>query len=126
MAQTLDYMVNLVEAGVDLFDVDLGCYDNWWLPHPPNFMPAGCFLEVARIAREYLRERGNTSNAGLEVPVVAVGKLGNPDLGEKALREGPATWSCWPGRCWPTPNGRTRRTRAGARSGRASVIRKAA
>lgn len=32
--QTLDYMVNLVKAGVDMFDVDLGCYDNWWLPHP--------------------------------------------------------------------------------------------
>lgn len=25
---TLEYMVNLVRAGVDMFDVDLGCYDN--------------------------------------------------------------------------------------------------
>ncbi|HUK77022.1 MAG TPA: enoate reductase, partial [Thermoleophilia bacterium] len=33
---SLDYMVHLVEAGVDVFDVDLGCYDNWWLPHPPT------------------------------------------------------------------------------------------
>ena len=82
---TLDYMVHLVEAGVDAFDVDLGCYDNWWLPHPPTFMPSGCFLEVARTARQYLRERGVRSNAGLEVPVVAVGKLGSPDLCEQAL-----------------------------------------
>ena len=84
---TLDYMVHLVEAGVDIFDVDLGCYDNWWLPHPPTFMPPGCFLEVARTARRYLRDRGVRSNTGLEVPVVAVGKLGNPDLCEQALQD---------------------------------------
>ena len=77
---TLGFMADLVEAGVDAFDVDLGCYDNWWLPHPPTFMPPGCFLDVARVAREYLRERGITSNAGLEVPVAAVGKLGSPDV----------------------------------------------
>ena len=73
---------------MDAFDVDLGCYDNWWLPHPPTFMPPGCFLDVARVARDYLRERRIVSNAGLEVPVAAVGKLGNPDLCEQALRDG--------------------------------------
>ena len=55
VAMTLEFMANLVGAGVDMFDVDLGCYDNWWLPHPPTFMPPGCFLEVARVARDYLR-----------------------------------------------------------------------
>ena len=85
---TLSYMAHLVAAGVDIFDVDLGCYDNWWLPHPPAPMPPGCFLEVARIAKEYLEEHGIRSNAGLPVPVVAVGKLGYPDLAEKALRDG--------------------------------------
>ncbi len=85
---TLGFMANLVQAGVDAFDVDLGCYDNWWLPHPPTFMPPGCFLDVARVARDYLRERRIVSNAGLEVPVAAVGKLGNPDLCEQALRDG--------------------------------------
>jgi 2-enoate reductase len=88
VAMTLAYMANLVRAGVDMFDVDLGCYDNWWLPHPPTFMPPGCFLEVARIAREYLKASGIRSNAGHEVPVVAVGKLGNPDLCESTLRDG--------------------------------------
>src|SRR5271157_2975318 len=53
VTQTLNYMVNLVKAGVDLFDVDLGCYDNWWLPHPPNSMPPGCFLPVSRLVKEY-------------------------------------------------------------------------
>lgn len=88
--ETLAYMKNLVAAGVDLFDVDLGCYDNWWLPHPPSSMPAGCFLEVSEMAKKYFRDNKILSNAGVEVPVVAVGKLGYPDLAEKALREGKA------------------------------------
>lgn len=84
---TLDYMKHLVEAGVDIFDVDLGCYDNWWLPHPPAGMPAGCFLDVARTVKQYFSEHDIISNAGVPVPVVAVGKLGYPDLAEQALRD---------------------------------------
>ncbi len=85
--ETLTYMKNLVEAGVDMFDVDLGCYDNWWLPHPPASMPSGCFLEVSKLVKDYFKEIGLKSNAGLDVPIVAVGKLGYPDFAEKALRD---------------------------------------
>lgn len=85
---TLNYMENLVKAGVDIFDVDLGCYDNWWLPHPPAGMPAGCFLEISKAAKEHFKKKGILSNAGVEVPIVAVGKLGYPDLAEKAIRDG--------------------------------------
>ncbi|MBM7582728.1 2-enoate reductase [Caldicoprobacter guelmensis] len=85
--QTLEYMKNLVKAGVDMFDVDLGCYDNWWLPHPPNSMPPGCFLIISKIVKDYFRENNIKSNKGLDIPIVAVGKLGYPDLAEKALRE---------------------------------------
>ena len=86
--QTLSYMEELVAAGADVFDVDLGCYDNWWMPHPPASMPAGCFVPVARAVRERFAADGVRSNAGLPVPVVAVGKLGYPDVAERALREG--------------------------------------
>lgn len=86
--QTLSYMEELVAAGVDVFDVDLGCYDNWWMPHPPASMPAGCFVPVARAVRERFEQDRIRSNAGLPVPVVAVGKLGYPDVAERALREG--------------------------------------
>lgn len=86
--QTLSYMEDLVAAGVDVFDVDLGCYDNWWMPHPPASMPAGCFVPVARAVRERFKAHGVRSNTGLPVPVVAVGKLGYPDVAERALREG--------------------------------------
>jgi 2-enoate reductase len=85
---TLEYMTNLVKAGVDMFDVDLGCYDNWWLPHPPTPMPPGCYLPLSRLVKEYFATKGVKSNAGLPVPVVAVGKLGYPDLAERALRDG--------------------------------------
>lgn len=85
---TLAYMADLVGAGVDMFDVDLGCYENWWLPHPPGPMPPGCYLPIAKIAKDYLARGGIKSNAGLDVLVVAVGKLGYPDLAERALRDG--------------------------------------
>jgi len=87
IAMTLDYMLNLVKVGVDMFDVDLGTYDNWWLPHPPNGMPSGCYLPISKLVKDVFKEQHVTSNAGLPVPVVAVGKLGYPDLAEKALRD---------------------------------------
>jgi len=83
---TLDYMKNLVDAGVDMFDVDLGGYENWWLPHPPNGMPPGTFLEVAELVKDYFDTENILSNVGIKVPIVGVGKLGNPDLAELALR----------------------------------------
>jgi len=85
---TLDYMIDLVKEGIDLFDVDLGCYDNWWLPHPPNSVHSGCFLKVSKIVKDFFTEEAIQSNVGLPVPIVGVGKLGYPDLAEKALRDG--------------------------------------
>lgn len=87
VAMTLEYMTNLVKAGVDIFDIDIGSYDNWWLPHPPATMPPGCYLPVAKLVKDYFRAGNIKSNAGLNVPVVAVGKLGYPDLAEQALRD---------------------------------------
>jgi len=88
--ETLIYMKHLVAAGVDIFDVDLGCYDNWWLPHPPASMPPGCFLEISALVKDYFAKNNIKSNKGLPVPVVAVGKLGYPDLAESALKENKA------------------------------------
>ncbi len=84
---TLDYIRNLISAGVDIIDVDLGCYDNWWLPHPPEAMPPACFIEVAELVKNFLKENKIKSNAGIDVPVAAVGKLGFPDIAERALQK---------------------------------------
>lgn len=83
---TLQYMKNLVKAGVDIFDVDLGGYENWWLPHPPNGMPPGVYLSIAELTKTYFKQNKIISNAGMEIPIIAVGKLGFPDLAEQALR----------------------------------------
>jgi len=88
IAQSLSYLEELVGVGVDMVDVDLGGYDNWWLPHPPDSMPAGCYLPVARLVKEHFSMIGMKSQLGNEVPVIAVGKLGDPDLAEEAIRRG--------------------------------------
>lgn len=85
---TLDYMQHLVLAGVDLFDVDLGGYENWWLPHPPNAMPPGVFLEVAKLVKQHFESNRVMTNKGQPVPIVGVGKLGYPDVAEGALLSG--------------------------------------
>ena len=85
--ETLRFMEHLVQAGVDIFDVDMGCYDNWFLPHPPSSMPSGCFLKLSELVKAYFKSKGIKSNKGQDVPIVAVGKLGYPDLAEEALRE---------------------------------------
>lgn len=45
-------------------------------------------LDIAEIVQKYFAENNIKANSGLPVPVVAVGKLGYPDLAEKALRDG--------------------------------------
>jgi 2-enoate reductase len=88
VAMSLAYIRNLIAAGVDIVDVDLGCYENWWLPHPPSPMPPGTFLLVAKLVKSFVDSNAIKSNAGRPVPVVAVGKLGYPDIAEEALRDG--------------------------------------
>ncbi|WP_270936852.1 oxidoreductase [Falsiroseomonas oryzae] len=88
VAQTLAYLGRLVAAGVDMIDVDLGCYETWWLPHPPGPMPPGAFLRVARCVKDHFAAHGITAANGAPVPVAAIGKLGYPDIAEAALRDG--------------------------------------
>lgn len=88
VAQTLGHLRALLGAGVDMIDVDLGCYENWWLPHPPGPMPPGAHLRVARCVKDDFAVHGLTAGNGAPVPVAAVGKLGYPDIAERALREG--------------------------------------
>ena len=88
--ETLEYMKHLVEAGVDMFDVDIGCYYNWWLPHPPTSMPSGVYRNIAKIAKDFFKNNNIKTNAGRDVVIVAVGKLGYPDLAESVLESGEA------------------------------------
>jgi len=66
-------------AGVDALHVDAGCYETWHWPHPPVYQAAGCMIDCAEIVKKVVK-----------IPVIAVGKLGKPDLAEKVLEEGKA------------------------------------
>lgn len=46
------------------------------------------FPDMSKIAKEFFRRNRIKSNTGVDVPVVAVGKLGYPDIAEKAIRDG--------------------------------------
>jgi 2-enoate reductase len=67
---------HLEAAGVDALHVDAGCYDTWHWPHPPVYQPAGCMVDCAEIAKSVVK-----------IPVIAVGKLGNPEMAERVLAE---------------------------------------
>jgi len=69
----------LEAAGADAFHVDAGCYESWYWAHPPGYQPRGCMLEMARRAKETV-----------SVPVIAVGRLDDPQVAERALAEGMA------------------------------------
>lgn len=69
----------LEKAGYDAFNADGGVYDSWYWAHPPMYLAEGCYLHLT----ERLKKAVN-------VPVIAAGKLGNPELAESALREGRA------------------------------------
>lgn len=70
----------LAEAGVDAFDVDKGCYDNWFYPHPPAYFKDAAYVEeTAGKLKAYFQKKGITT------PVIAVGKMGDPDQAEQVL-----------------------------------------
>lgn len=71
MAQMLE------EAGVAALHVDAGCYDTWYWPHPPIYQPSGCMVDMAKIIKK-----------AVSIPVITVGKLGDPDLANKVIEEG--------------------------------------
>lgn len=69
----------LEEAGVACLSVSAG---NWYALHltiPPMSMPRGCLLPVAARIKE-----------AVSVPVIAAGRLDDPDLAERVLAEGQA------------------------------------
>jgi 2-enoate reductase len=74
--ESLEIARRLEQAGVDALHVDAGCYDNWYWPHPPIYQPPGCMVDMAETAKKVVK-----------IPVIAVGKLGYPELAERVLKE---------------------------------------
>ncbi|MBU4563216.1 MAG: FAD-dependent oxidoreductase [Proteobacteria bacterium] len=78
----LELLTVLEEAGVAAVDVDAGCYDNWYWPHPPVYQPPACMLEMAELAKATVKN----------IPVMCVGKMNYPHLAEAALKEDKADY----------------------------------
>lgn len=77
--ESLEIARRLERAGVDALHVDAGCYDDWYWPHPPNYQPPGCMVDMAEAVKKVVK-----------IPVITVGRLGYPELAESVLREGKA------------------------------------
>jgi len=69
----------LEKMGVAALHVDAGCYETGWWPHPPQYQPPGCMVELAAKVKKVTH-----------LPVITVGRLQYPDVAEKALAEGKA------------------------------------
>ncbi|MDD3272410.1 MAG: NADH:flavin oxidoreductase, partial [Syntrophomonadaceae bacterium] len=79
----LEFCQVLAEAGVDAFDVDKGCYDNWFYPHPPAY-----FDDIPYVEQTAGRLKSFFQTKEIEAKVIAVGKLGKPDRAAEVLRQG--------------------------------------
>lgn len=66
----------LEKAGFDALHVDVGCYDSWYMAHPPGYMAHGCLVDFAATVKKAVR-----------IPVIAVGRLDDPFVAEQVLRE---------------------------------------
>ncbi len=75
----LEIARRLEKAGVSALHIDAGVYEtnNW--AQPPTTQADGCLVELAALVRKTVG-----------IPVIAVGKLGNPVLAETVLKEGKA------------------------------------
>jgi len=78
----LELLNILEEAGVNAVDVDAGCYDIWYWPHPPVYQPPACMLDMAELAKATVKN----------IPVMCVGKMSYPTLAEQALAENKADY----------------------------------
>lgn len=78
IAETADYMLELIAAGIDMFVTDFG-FEAYM---QSITMPAGCYTDISGYFKEYF------SAINVDIPVAAVGRLEYPDVAEKALRDG--------------------------------------
>ena len=82
MEEGLDFCKALAEVGVDAFDVDKGCYDNWFYPHPPAYFNDIPYVEnTAGRLKEYFNKNS------IKTPILAVGKMGKPEKAIEVLEK---------------------------------------
>jgi 2-enoate reductase len=72
----IEMAIAFERAGFDALHVDAGSYDSWYWAHPPNFFDHGCLIDLISEVRSAVR-----------IPIIAVGRLDNPEIIENAVAE---------------------------------------
>ena len=71
-------IAKLLESyGYDCLSVDTGTYDSFYYACPPMYMPKGYLVEMAAKAKE-----------AVNIPILAGGRMNDPDIAEAAIRDG--------------------------------------
>ena len=71
-------IAKLLEAyGYDCLSVDTGIYDSFYYACPPMYMPKGYLVDLAAKAKE-----------AVSIPILAGGRMNDPDIAEAAIRDG--------------------------------------
>lgn len=83
MEEGLEIARRMEAAGADALEIDAGCYETWYWAHPTTYQPPGLMVDLAEATKKVVK-----------IPVIAVGKLGYPELAEKVLQEGKADFVC--------------------------------
>ena len=74
LEESIEIAKRLEQFGIDCLHIDAGCYDAWHWAHPPIYMPRATYInEIEAIKKE------------VSIPVIAVGRLGYPEIAEKVL-----------------------------------------
>ncbi len=75
----LEIARRLEGAGIDALHVTGGCYESWNRSLPCEYEPAACHSHLSQAVRDVVA-----------IPVIADGKLGNPQVAEQTISEGKA------------------------------------
>ena len=76
LEESIEIAKRLEAAGYDGLHIDCGCYESVYWAHPPTYMPEGVLLDYSSSIKK-----------AVNIPVIGVGKLGNPAIAESALAE---------------------------------------
>ena len=77
LSETLRFLPQLAEAGVDAFDVTAGLMEPVRRSLPPIYTPLGINWEIVKQVKE-----------AVSIPIICSGKLHNPEAAEFVLQEG--------------------------------------
>ena len=75
----LEIAKRLESAGVNALTINGGCWETYYWTAPPTYQPRGCSVDLSEMVKKVVN-----------IPVIAVGKLGYPDFAESVLKEGKA------------------------------------